>query len=123
MTVAADYMRSVLADYGLESLTDWAMDALARGLNENQVLQEMRKTPEFAQRFPAIIIRQEQGLPPLSPASSTRSPLLVPRARSPSIRPPPCAIGSRSLVTVSLPGNSRPGNASPGITTNAWATR
>jgi hypothetical protein len=68
MTVAADYMRSVLADYGLESLTDWAMDALARGLNENQVLQEMRKTPEFAQRFPAIIIRQEQGLPPLSPA-------------------------------------------------------
>lgn len=64
---AGEYLRTVLAQYGLESLTTWAMGALARGLSETQVLQEMRQTPEFMARFPAIALRQQAGLAPISP--------------------------------------------------------
>ncbi len=66
---AADaYLRDLLHQYGLDSLVTWAMSALKRGLSAEQIVQEMRKTPEFNTRFPAIKMREEQGLPPLGPA-------------------------------------------------------
>jgi hypothetical protein len=61
-------LRDVLATYGLESMMDWAMDALARGLSETEVLQELRQRPEFKVRFPAIEAREKLGMPAISPA-------------------------------------------------------
>lgn len=65
---AADILQNLLRQYGLESLTTWAMDALARGLSGTQVEQEMRRRPEFIARFPAITERERLGLAPISPA-------------------------------------------------------
>lgn len=67
-TQASAYLTGVLQAYGLESLSDWAMGALQRGLSAEQIIQEMRATPEFAARFPAIKQREQAGLPPISPA-------------------------------------------------------
>lgn len=65
---AEAYLRMLLRDYGLESLVNWAMGALKRGISAEMIVQEMRKTPEFNARFPAIKMRQEAGLPPIGPA-------------------------------------------------------
>lgn len=67
-TTAADILRDLLRQYGLDSLTTWAMDALARGLSGTQVEQEMRQQPAFIARFPAISERERLGLPAISPA-------------------------------------------------------
>jgi hypothetical protein len=64
---ASDYIRNVLQQYGLESLTDWAMGAITQGMSADQVMQEMRQLPQFKQRFPAITNREQQGLPSISP--------------------------------------------------------
>lgn len=67
-TPGADaYLRNLLREYGLESLTEWALSALRRGLSAEQIVQEMRNTPEFKDRFPAIEARKAAGLPPISP--------------------------------------------------------
>jgi len=64
---AAMAVKAVLSKYGLESLTDWAMDALVRGLSEAEIVQEMRNRPEFDQRFPGIKQREAAGLNAISP--------------------------------------------------------
>lgn len=61
-------IRSVLAEYGLESLSQWAWDQLVGGLSMNEILISMRDRPEFRQRFRAIEERRSAGLTPISPA-------------------------------------------------------
>jgi len=71
MTTAGDataYLRELLRGYGLEALLPWALDQVQRGQSDTEIVQSMRQTPEFQQRFPAIAAREKAGLPPISPA-------------------------------------------------------
>lgn len=58
---------SVLSEYGLESLADFVWQQILAGKSEIEVLQDLRNTPEFKTRFPAIEARTKAGMPPLSP--------------------------------------------------------
>ena len=58
---------SVLGEYGLESLGDWVWQQLLEGRSDAEIMQDVRLTPEFKARFPAIEARTKAGLPPLSP--------------------------------------------------------
>lgn len=60
-------IKNVLSQYGLDSLSDFAWQEIVSGRSGNEVLQDLRETPQFKQRFPAIDARQKAGLPPLSP--------------------------------------------------------
>jgi hypothetical protein len=61
-------LRGVLRQYGLESLVPWAIDMIVRGFSEPEILQSMRRTPQFQARFPAIAEREAAGLSAISPA-------------------------------------------------------
>lgn len=67
MSAASELIQNVLRPYGLTNLTDWAMRLIQAGtvVNEAQLKQELRATPEFNARFPAIKAREALGLPPL----------------------------------------------------------
>lgn len=58
---------SVLAEYGLESLADFVWQQILAGKSDAEVLQDIRNTPEFKKRFPAIEERTKKGLAPISP--------------------------------------------------------
>lgn len=58
---------SVLAEYGLESLADFVWQQIMQGKSDAEVLQDIRNTPEFKKRFPAIETRNKRGLAPISP--------------------------------------------------------
>lgn len=58
---------SVLAEYGLESLADFVWQQILAGKSDAEVLQDLRNTPQFKQRFPAIEERQKKGLNAISP--------------------------------------------------------
>lgn len=58
---------SVLREYGLESLANFVWDAILQGKSDAEILQDIRNTPEFKTRFPAIDERVKRGLAPLSP--------------------------------------------------------
>lgn len=59
---------AVLSDYGLQSLASWAWQEITSGASSAQVLTDMYQTPQFKARFPAIGLRNQAGLPPISPA-------------------------------------------------------
>lgn len=59
-------LTSVLKRYGLESLTDWASQALIKGYSQEQILLEMWDRPEFQTRFAGIFQRERDGWPPVS---------------------------------------------------------
>lgn len=66
---ALAYIKAILADYGLpESLADWAWGKIVSGAPTEEVALDLRDTPEFQTRFPAIAAREAAGLSPLSPA-------------------------------------------------------
>lgn len=65
---ARNYLQGVLDQYGLGSLTPWAYDLLVQGYSIDYILAELRKRPEFRERFPAIFERQARGKAPISPA-------------------------------------------------------
>jgi hypothetical protein len=66
---AKAYIQSILEDYGLPaSLADWAWERIVNGDSQEQVALDLRETPEFMTRFPAIQAREAAGLPPISPA-------------------------------------------------------
>lgn len=67
-TDALAVIDQVLAQYGLQSLTQWAVNEMQNGASSDQITQDMTTTPQFQARFPAIAQRQAAGLPPLSPA-------------------------------------------------------
>jgi hypothetical protein len=58
---------SVLAEYGLESMADWVWQQILDGKSDTEVLQDLRNTPEFKKRFPAIEERRAKGLNAISP--------------------------------------------------------
>lgn len=60
-------VKSLLGQYGLESLTDQAWTWLVEGLSETEIIHRIRETTEFKTRFPAIEERKKKGLPPISP--------------------------------------------------------
>lgn len=60
-------IKDVLGQYGLDSLSGFVWQSIVSGMSETQVLQAIRETPQFQQRFPAIAERQKKGLPALSP--------------------------------------------------------
>lgn len=61
-------IKEALNKYGLGSLADWAWPLAQQGYSVAYVLQQLRDRPEFKARFPAIEIREKNGLTPLSPA-------------------------------------------------------
>jgi hypothetical protein len=71
---AGDYLQGVLDQYGLGSLKDFAWSEIQNGRTSAEVLNDIRQTPQFKDRFPAIIQREQYNLthpganlPPLSP--------------------------------------------------------
>lgn len=60
-------VQEALRQYGLESMTNWVWEQIVGGKSAAEVQRDLRKTPEFAQRFPAIKEREAKGLSPLSP--------------------------------------------------------
>jgi hypothetical protein len=59
-------LESVLKQYGLSSLTDWASQAIIKGWSEEQIMVELYKRPEFKTRFPGIFARETANLAPIS---------------------------------------------------------
>ena len=64
---------ATLGQYGftgsdLTALVNFVKQELINGKGSDQISLDLYKTPQFAKRFPAIIARQKQGLPPISPA-------------------------------------------------------
>lgn len=59
---------TMLDGYGLGSLASWAWGLVQDGYDANYVMAQLRDRPEFKQRFPAMDIRKQNGLTPLSPA-------------------------------------------------------
>lgn len=62
------YLNSVLQEYGLEELSDWAWGQIVAGNSPTMVLQELRRTDAYRRRFHVIFERQSRGLAPISPA-------------------------------------------------------
>ena len=61
-------LQQTLNQYGLGSMSQWAWNEITNGSSADQVLNDLYQTPQFAQRFPGIIARQNAGLPPISPS-------------------------------------------------------
>lgn len=61
-------IQAILQQYGLGSLADWAWGELVSGASASKILLDLYQQQAFKDRFPAIFTRQEQGLPPISPA-------------------------------------------------------
>jgi hypothetical protein len=58
----------LLEKYGLGSLAPWAMDQIIAGNNADQIIQSLREQPAYLERFQAIKLRQDAGLPAMSEA-------------------------------------------------------
>ncbi len=59
-------LAAILKRYGLESLTDWASQALIKGLSQDQIMLEMWDRREFRDRFAGMFMRENNGYPPTS---------------------------------------------------------
>jgi hypothetical protein len=66
-TDAFGTLKAQLAQYGLSSLSTFVYNEIVAGRSSDEVLRDLRGTPEFQQRFPAIADREKKGLPALSP--------------------------------------------------------
>lgn len=64
----APFTKQLLKQYGLESLTNWAILLIQDGASEAQIEIALWETPEFKNRFSGIFVREKAGLPPISPA-------------------------------------------------------
>ena len=65
---AFDQIKAQLDTYGLGSLAEFAWKEIVAGKSADEVSRDLRGTPEFAARFPAIGQREKAGLPAISPA-------------------------------------------------------
>lgn len=59
-------LQGVLDSYGLGSLTQWAWDKIVGGESQEAILQDLRQTDQYKQRFPGMAARQAAGLPAIS---------------------------------------------------------
>ena len=64
---ALQIIKDKLAQYGLESLADLAYEMLLDGSSPESVVLQLRETPEFAARFPAMEIRRRNNLRAITP--------------------------------------------------------
>lgn len=64
---AFDLVKAQLDQYGLGSLSTFVYNEIVAGKSSDEVARDLRNTPEFKARFPAIAQRQAKGLPALSP--------------------------------------------------------
>ena len=70
-TAQTDAMQQIQAQldaYGLGSLASFAWTEIQAGRSADEVARDLRKTPEFNNRFPGIAQREKAGLPAISPA-------------------------------------------------------
>lgn len=58
-------LKDTLDSFGLGSLTDWGYGEVAAGKSSQEILQDLRQTDQYKQRFQANVIRQKNGLDPL----------------------------------------------------------
>jgi hypothetical protein len=61
------YLRELLESYGLESLSQFALDQVINGTSATQFRQMLWERPEFRQRFKVIFDRQAKGLAAMTP--------------------------------------------------------
>ncbi len=64
--VSSAYITQVLQQYGLGSLTDWALQAIVNDWSQDQILLELYKRDEFKKRFAGMFAREASGLSPVS---------------------------------------------------------
>jgi hypothetical protein len=62
------YLQSLLADYGLGDLDQFAQHAIVQGLSTNEIVQQLRTTDTYKKRFAVIEQRKQLGLPAVSEA-------------------------------------------------------
>ena len=65
---ALDIINQTLAQYGLSSLSGWAWQQIIQGSSPSQVTLQLYQRPEFKAAFPEIALREQNGLPAISPA-------------------------------------------------------
>jgi hypothetical protein len=58
---ATDYINGLLAQYGLQGLSQWAWNQIAGGQSADQITLSMSQTPEFKARFPAMDALSQKG--------------------------------------------------------------
>ena len=63
---ARAYLEGLLDRYGLGSLGGWAWERIVAGDPNEKILQEMRETTQYKNRFPAMQARRTAGLAPIS---------------------------------------------------------
>lgn len=56
----------LLRNYGLEGLIDDAWEWVKEGLSETEIVQRIRETDAYAERFPGMKMRRDAGLPAMS---------------------------------------------------------
>lgn len=59
-------LTAILKRYGLESLTDWASQALIENKSQEQIMLEIYDQPAFRTRFAGMFKRETAGYPPIS---------------------------------------------------------
>lgn len=64
---AFDQVKAQLDAYGLGSLSTFVYNEIVAGKSSDEIARDLRGTPEFKARFPAIAAREAAGLPSLSP--------------------------------------------------------
>lgn len=65
---AWEYLDSILKEYGLGSLTEFAQEQIKFGRSDNEILQRLRETDTYKTRFSAIVEMKKKGLPAISEA-------------------------------------------------------
>lgn len=65
---ARDLINGVLESYGLNGLSDWAWQQIQAGHSEIRVLQDLRETDQYKQRFAGMEARRAAGLNAISEA-------------------------------------------------------
>lgn len=63
---ARDYLTSVLEQYGLGGMGDWAWEQIQAGHTNERILQDLRQTDTYKQRFVGMEARRAAGLPAIS---------------------------------------------------------
>lgn len=58
---AYELLLNYLSEWGLEGLSEWVKQAIIEGKSAQQVLMELRRTPEYAAAFPEQAERQKNG--------------------------------------------------------------
>lgn len=61
------YLKGILDQYGLGSLSQFVITELTAGRSQEEIALDLQQTPQFKAAFPEIAARQAAGLPAVSP--------------------------------------------------------